>query len=317
MGGSKNSKESRNIDIRKAGGRLSRRVLALLRFVLTVLSLGIVAYVVFALVYSTNTEKALIQQNEEYALLYPELPAKLALIGEDMDRLAKKDDIIYKDIFHAEPPQDDPMSSLGIFFGSDSIPDSKLVFYTARKADRLVEDAARVDSLFRTIVDCLKQEGFIMPPMELPLKNLNYTQTGAGVGTKINPFYTTVSHHEGVDFIVPQGTDVLAPAAAVVSNVTNSRKGGGNTVTLTHKGGYKTYYAHLSEIFVSQGQSVKKGARIAVSGMSGNSYAPHLHYEMSRDTTRLDPLIYVFASVSPEDYTNMVFMAQHTKQSMD
>lgn len=317
MDGNNSDTGKRNLDIRKAGGRISRWVFGALRFVLTVLSLGIVAYVIFALVYSTRTEKALIRQNEEYALLYPELPSKLSRIGEDMDRLAKKDDIIYKDIFHAEPPQDDPMSSLGIFFGSDSIPDAELVFYTARKADRLVDDAARVDSLFRNIVDCLKQEGFIMPPMELPLKGLNYTQTGAGVGTKINPFYSTLSQHRGVDFIVPQGTVVLAPAAGIVSNVTQSRKGGGNTVTITHKGGYKTYYAHLSDIFVGQGQSVKKGARIATSGMSGNSYAPHLHYEVSRDTTQLDPLNYIFASVSPEDYTNMVFMARHTKQSMD
>ena len=68
---------------------------------------------------------------------------------------------------------------------------------------------------------------------------------------------------------------------------------------------------------MSQGQSVRKGARIACAGMSGNSYAPHLHYEVRRDSTVLDPLNYIFASVTPEEYTNMEYMARHTRQSMD
>ena len=113
-----------------------------LKFVLTVLSLTIVAYVVIALVYSTDEEKRLKEQNALYERIYPTLPSKIDKIGTDLATLAKKDDIIYKDIFHSEPPKDDPMASLGIFFGSDSIPDSKLVSYTAAKADRLLSDAA-------------------------------------------------------------------------------------------------------------------------------------------------------------------------------
>ena len=317
MGDGKYEFDLRNFSIRKAGGRITRAVWRAVKFILSVLSVTIVIYAIFCLFYSTDEEKALKAENKAYEELYPQLPAKLGRIGAGIDSLSRRDDDIYRDIFRADPPADDPMSSLSIFFGSDSIPDTKLVFYTAQKADRLAEDAARVDSLFRNIVDNLRREDFVAPPMELPLKGLSYTQTGAGTGTKINPFYTTSAQHNGVDFIVAQGTDVLAPAPGVVSNVTRSRKGEGNCVTITHKGGYVTRYAHLSEIFVSQGQSVRKGARIATAGMSGNSYAPHLHYEVWRDSTLLDPLNYIFASVTPEDYTNMVFMAQHTKQSMD
>ena len=317
MGEGKFEFDLRNFRIREAGGRITRAVWRAVKFVLSVLSLTIVAYAVVCLFYSTDEEKAINAENKAYEALYPRLPVKLSHIGNDLARLSEKDDIIYKDIFHADPPSDDPMSSLGIFFGSDSIPDAKLVFYTAQKADRLVDDASKVDSLFREIVDRLKDEGLVMPPMELPLRSISYTQTGAGTGTKTNPFYTTTAQHNGVDFIVAQGTDVLAPAPGVVKNVTRSRKGEGNTITLSHKGGYTTRYAHLSDIFVAQGQSVRKGARIATAGMSGNSYAPHLHYEVWRDSTLLDPLNYIFASVSPEDYTNMVYMARHTQQSMD
>lgn len=288
-----------------------------LKFVLTVLSLTVVGYAIVALVYSTDEEKRLEEENELYAGLYPSLPEKVARIDRDLGLLSRKDDIIYKDIFHSEPPQDDPMSTLGIFFGSDSIPDSKLVFYTAGKADRLAGEAAAVDSLFRKIVGSIKDDTLDMPPMDLPLEHISYTQTGAGIGTKINPFYTTTAQHNGVDFIVAQDTPVLAPADGVVSAVNHSLKGEGNTVTIKHKGGYKTHFSHLYEIKVSQGQAVRRGRVIGSAGMSGNAYAPHLHYEVWRDSIVLDPLNYIFASVTPEEYSNMVFMARYTQQSMD
>lgn len=317
MAGSNYEFDLRNFSFRKTGAHIRRYLWTALKFVLTVVSLTIVGYAVFALVYSTDEEKALKAENELYEQLYGQLPPKLDNIGADLERLARKDDIIYKDIFHSDPPQQDPMSSLDVFFGADSIPDSKLVFYTARKAERLVSEAAGVDSLFVQIVASLKGEGFVMPPMELPLKGLSYTQTGAGVGQKINPFYTTSAQHNGVDFIVSWDTPVFAPAAGIVSSVNHSLKGEGNTVTIKHKGGYITRYTHLADINVAGGQSVRKGAKIGTAGMSGNAYAPHLHYEVRRDSLVLDPLNYIFASVTPEEYSNMVYMALHTQQSMD
>ncbi|MBO4671093.1 MAG: M23 family metallopeptidase [Bacteroidales bacterium] len=317
MAENKYTLDERNFSIRKAGRDISRAVWKAVKFVLTVLSLTIVGYVVFALVYSTDEEKRLKSLISSYETLYPALPQKVDEIGPDLERLSRKDDIIYKDIFHSEPPADDPMSTLDIFFGSDSIPDAKLVFYTADKAEKLVAEAAEVDSLFRKIVGALKADGFVMPPMALPLDSISYTQTGAGTGTKINPFYTTTAQHNGVDFIVAQGTPVKAAGDGVVGTVQTSRKGEGNTVTIKHKGGYRTRYSHLQDIRVAPGQSVRKGSVIATAGMSGNSYAPHLHYEVWRDSLLMDPLSFIFASVSPEEYSNMVYVAQHTKQTMD
>ena len=297
-----------------AGNRLILRVLG---FILKVIALTVVCYALIALVYSTPEEKRLKAENDEYALLYPELDAELEQIGQDLERLSRKDDIIYKDIFHAEPPAKDPVSTLGIFFGSDSIPDSRLIAYTAEKVERLSADACKVDSLFRSIAACITTPGFNLPPMSLPVDSLSFTQVGAGIGVKINPFYTTDASHEGVDLIVVQGTPVHATADGTVSSVTHSRRGEGNTVSIKHKGGYVTRYTHLREISVSQGQTVRRGKVIGTAGMSGNSYAPHLHYEVRRDTLVLDPLNYIFASVPPEEYANMVYMAAHTRQSMD
>ena len=110
---------------------------------------------------------------------------------------------------------------------------------------------------------------------------------------------------------------VYAAADGVVSEVTMSKKGLGNVVAIDHGNGYKTRYAHLADVVVRKGRKVKKGTKIGSVGVSGNSFAPHLHYEVLRDTLVLDPVNYLFASVTPEEYLNMVIMSVSTGQSMD
>jgi len=297
--------------------KIAQTVWTAVRFILTVLALSAIGYVVLALFYSTPEEKRLQGENSAFAEKYPSLVTRMDAVEADIERLSAKDEAIYSDIFRAAPPERDPVSSMDIFFGSDSIPDARLVFYTAEKADALVKDAAAVDSLFARIACALRDPSFVMPPMTLPLDSLNYTQVGAGIGTKTNPFYTTEASHNGVDLIAGQGAPVYAAADGIVAKVNKSRKGEGNTVTIKHKGGYITRYSHLREINVQQGQSIRKGRMVGTVGMSGNSYAPHLHYEVRRDSLVLDPLSFIFASVTPEEYSNMVYMAAHTRKSMD
>lgn len=84
-----------------------------------------------------------------------------------------------------------------------------------------------------------------------------------------------------------------AAADGVVKEVTHSSKGLGNVVSIDHGNGYLTRYAHLENTQVSKGQKVTRGQKIGQVGMSGNSFAPHLHYEVFRDTLRMDPLNYL------------------------
>ena len=88
-------------------------------------------------------------------------------------------------------------------------------------------------------------------------------------------------------------------------------------MAINHGNGYKTRYAHLADVVVRKGRKVKKGTKIGSVGVSGNSFAPHLHYEVLRDTLILDPVNYLFASVTPEEYLNMMIMSVSTGQSMD
>ena len=108
-----------------------------------------------------------------------------------------------------------------------------------------------------------------------------------------------------------------ASAAGVVTELIRSGKGLGNVVVISHPGGYSTKYAHLTDIKAVKGKSVRKGDIIGYVGMSGNTYAPHLHYEVWRDTLALDPVDYVLGDISPEDYEKMRIIAASTGQSMD
>ncbi|MBQ1754491.1 MAG: M23 family metallopeptidase, partial [Bacteroidales bacterium] len=94
-------------------------------------------------------------------------------------------------------------------------------------------------------------------------------------------------------------------------------KGMGNQVTVDHGGGFRTCYAHLDEINVSQGQTLKQGAVLGKVGQSGSCFAPCLHYEVLRDGFAQDPVNYFFAELDPATYRDMMIVALTTGQSMD
>jgi len=291
-----------------------RRILVF--FVATV-SIAILYYAVFALFFSTEEEQRLKDENRMYEREFPALEAKEELVSDVIEGLRHKDDRIYEEIFHTSAPNMNPLSSIGILSGVDSIPDSDIVMYADRKIGSVEASAARVEENFRRVMQAVGDSGFVMPPMTNPLDDFSFAQTGASVGDRINPFYKVSIRHNGLDMIAPAGQPVHASADGTVRNVIKSRKGLGNVVEIDHGNGYVTRYAHLADIEVSKGRRVSKGTRIGYVGVSGNSFAPHLHYEVLRDTLVLDPVNHMFASVTPEEYANMLVMSVATGQSMD
>ncbi|MBR4299062.1 MAG: M23 family metallopeptidase [Bacteroidales bacterium] len=285
-------------------------------FVITI-ALAFLYYVLFALVFSTDTEQRLKDENRMYALEYPELEQKEELLSDVIRGLQMKDDRIYEEIFHASAPNMEPMSSVDFLMGLDSIPDKDIVSHAERKLDMVEAAADRVEENFRRVIAALKDSSFVMPPMHKPVKDFTFAQTGASVGMKINPFYKVSIMHNGLDIIAPAGEPVYAAADGVISQVTRSRKGLGNVVTVDHGNGYFTRYAHLSDMEAVKGRTVRRGTRLGYVGVSGNSFAPHLHFEVLRDTVVLDPVNHFFADVSPEEYVNMLVMSVTTGQSMD
>ncbi len=305
------------ITVRKITKSVWTTVWSVVRVILVSVSLFVVIYLILSLVLSTDVEKRLRRENRQYEKVFATIPEKQQLLSESIDILALKDSRIYDEVFHTVAPPVDPVGSLNFLFGADTIPDTKIVTYTTRKADALLKTASEVDAAFEKIYRTMGEKGFVMPPMAIPVKDVSYPQIGASTGPRLNPFYKTEVAHHGLDFIVPQGSPVFTPADGTVEKVVRTSKGDGNTVTIRHSGGYVTRYMHLDEIFVTDGQRVRRGGKIATVGMSGNAYAPHLHYEVKFGGAFRDPVNYLFGSVAPDEYPNYLFMSINTRQSMD
>ena len=107
-------------------------------------------------------------------------------------------------------------------------------------------------------------------------------------GWRSNPFGGSPEFHQGLDIAAPTGTTVTAAAGGTVI-MAQWYGGYGNYILIDHGGGYSTGYGHLSAIYVSNGQSVKRGQAIGAVGSTGASTGPHLHFEVRIDGKPVDP----------------------------
>jgi murein DD-endopeptidase MepM/ murein hydrolase activator NlpD len=104
----------------------------------------------------------------------------------------------------------------------------------------------------------------------------------SNVGWRHDPIDGTIRHHNGVDIAVPTGTKVKAVAAGRV--VESGLHGGyGNLVTIEHLDGTRSMYGHNSRLEVRAGDQVEAGQTVALSGSTGRSTGPHLHFELWRN----------------------------------
>lgn len=119
----------------------------------------------------------------------------------------------------------------------------------------------------------------------------------------VNPTYGTISSrfgarsrgmHTGLDICGPTGTPINAAASGTVSYVNYSNVSYGNCIKISHGNGVETLYAHLNNIYVTEGQYVSAGELIGTMGSTGNSTGPHLHLEIRSSGSALNPEYYIY-----------------------
>jgi len=130
---------------------------------------------------------------------------------------------------------------------------------------------------------------------------LDYLKVTSSFGMRRHPILGFTRMHQGVDFAAREGAPVLAAADGVVTRA-GPDGGYGNLVRIRHAGGWATGYAHLSAFApgIAPGARVLRGQVIAFVGHTGLATGPHLHFEVSLDGVKLDPMRTPFGGARPE-----------------
>ncbi len=138
------------------------------------------------------------------------------------------------------------------------------------------------------------EKGTKIPPTYI--KPISGGRLSSGFGGRKAPKRGASTNHKGVDWATPTGTAVMASCGGVVTKA-GWGSGYGYVVYIRHPDGRETRYGHLSKVLVSAGQSVSQGQKIALSGNTGNSTGPHLHFEIRINGSAVNPLNYLNLSL--------------------
>lgn len=134
------------------------------------------------------------------------------------------------------------------------------------------------------------KRGTKIPPTYV--KPINGGRLTSNFGKRAAPKKGASTYHKGVDWATPTGTPVYASCGGTVTKA-GWGSGYGYVVYINHEDGRQTRYGHLSKVLVSAGQKVKQGDKIALSGNTGVSTGPHLHFEILINGSQVNPLKYL------------------------
>jgi len=154
-------------------------------------------------------------------------------------------------------------------------------------------------------------------PSIQPVRNEDLSRIASGFGYRSDPFTKTRKKHWGMDFTAPRGTPVYASGDGKVTKADNTVSGYGKHIKIDHGYGYESLYAHLYKYNVRRGKKVKRGDLIGFVGSTGRSQAPHLHYEIFKDGSRINPINFYYGNLSPEEFAELLIQAQIENQSLD
>ena len=155
------------------------------------------------------------------------------------------------------------------------------------------DEQVRVDIVYENIVKeaipKIVERGTKTPPTYIyPVSG----RVSSSFGRRKAPKKGASTYHKGMDFAVPTGTAIRATSGGVVTKA-GWGSGYGYVVYIKHPDGKESRYGHWSKVLVKAGQSVKQGEKIALSGNTGISTGPHLHFEILVGGTQVNPLKYL------------------------
>jgi len=266
---------------------------------------------IFHQIFGSPKDRILSQELENISLRYSLLEMQHDRSLEILEEIRISDDLLYRPLLDMDTiPSSIRKPGIG---GIDRFGD----LYGYNHSEMMIRFRARTEEIrnrinvqmesFRTVEERKnewKREMEYLPYIS-PVNPIY--RLGDGVKFReVHPVLGTPQWHHGQDFNTPYGTEVYATGAGRVIKAGWSTGGFGNYLVIDHGYGFQTTYGHLSSIKVTQGMNVKRGDLVGLSGSSGTSSGPHLHYQIDLYGKHKNPLYYFNNDLNEEEYFEMI-----------
>lgn len=230
-----------------------------------------------------ESENSIIRVGDELIVTVPEPELSVS----------RTEELYYEEDYEAEVqyiPNDDWYTTEQVTRQEPSAGHRKVVAQVSfRNNAEVARDILKEEVTYQAVPKIVER-GTKIPPTYI--KPISGGRLSSGFGRRNAPTRGASTNHKGTDWAVPIGTAVMASNTGVVTKA-GWGSGYGYVVYIRHADGRETRYAHLSKVLVSAGQSVTQGQKIALSGNTGRSTGPHLHFEILINGSQVNALNYL------------------------
>ena len=273
--------------------------------------------------FETPKDKLQAREIENLRIHYEALNRKMDQIDEVLASIAERDNNLYRTYFNTSPiPEEQRKAGFGgvnRYKELEGYNNSDIVINTTKRLDVISKELVVQSKSLAEIAKLAKDKEKLLAaiPAIQPVKNEDLRHVASGFGYRSDPFTKIRKFHAGMDFSAKTGTPIYATGDGVVKRADNKASGYGNHIVISHGYGYETLYAHLSKYKARVGQKVKRGDIIGYVGSTGRSEAPHLHYEVHKGGTVINPINFYYGTISAKEYVLISKLANQENQSLD
>lgn len=297
------------------------RTYRLIRKILIGFILVSIANVVFSYFFYTPKMYRINRDNREAIIKYRIMQERIRTSQQKVNAIRHRDNYVYRSLFST-----DTLSIPGVWepyaeskYASMTDDDfAQLMLSTWRQIDALARtlylESVSFDELQTLSQDKEKLASAVPAIWPIDRSALHNDHIGAFSPRRYHPILHRIQAHTGIDFGCDRGTQVFATGDGVVEIAygVGYNGGYGRQVLLNHGFGYKTRYAHLDKVLVAPGEHVTRGQVIALTGNTGRSTGPHLHYEVIHKNIPVNPINYFNRDMTPEEYNDLMERMRET-----
>lgn len=287
-------------------------------------SLAIISGITTYLILNQDqTTEQLKNQLVDYQIQVKLLEQKSGEMQSSLDELASMDDNVYREIFGADPIEDDIRKAgtggVNKYISLEQFQDGNKIKALHMRLDNMKNQSKIQKDSYSKLIQMAQDKSKMLAsiPAIQPIPNKTLKRIASGFGYRVDPIYKTRKMHKGLDFSAPKGTKIYATGDGVIQMVKRDRWGYGTHIIIDHGYGYTTLYGHMSKASVKKGENVKRGQVIGLVGSTGKSTGPHLHYEVAKNGVQVNPVGYFYNDLTSDQYEEIVKLSSNPNQSFD